>query len=57
VTELFTLADVRFNGTRPWDIQVHDDQAYRQILYSGSLGLGDAYMDGLWDADQLDQTI
>ncbi len=57
VSELFTLADVRFNGTRPWDIQVHDDQAYRQILYSGSLGLGDAYMDGLWDAEQLDQTM
>jgi cyclopropane-fatty-acyl-phospholipid synthase len=57
VSELFTLADVRFNGTRPWDIQVHDDQAYRQILYRGSLGLGDAYMDGLWDAEQLDQTM
>lgn len=57
VGELFKLADVHFNGTRPWDIQVHDDQAYRQILYNGSLGLGVAYMDGLWDAEQLDQTM
>jgi cyclopropane-fatty-acyl-phospholipid synthase len=57
VSELFKLADVHFNGTRPWDIQVHDDQAYRQILYNGSLGLGVAYMDGLWDAEQLDQTM
>lgn len=57
VSELFMLADVRFNGPRPWDIQVHDEQAYRQILTSGSLGLGLAYMDGLWDSEQLDQTM
>ncbi len=57
ISELFSLADIKFNGSRPWDIQVADDQAYRQILYKGSLGLGDSYVDGLWDAEQLDQTM
>lgn len=57
ISKLFMLADVRFNGTRSWDIQVHDSQAYRRIFYNGSLGLGEAYMDGLWDAERLDQTM
>jgi cyclopropane-fatty-acyl-phospholipid synthase len=57
ISELFGLADIKFNGSRPWDIQVADDQAYRQILYKGSLGLGDSYVDDLWDAEQLDQTM
>jgi cyclopropane-fatty-acyl-phospholipid synthase len=57
LSKLFSLADVNFNGSHPWDIQIHHDQAYRQILYNGSLGLGVAYMEGLWDAEQLDQTM
>lgn len=57
ISELFALADVQFNGARLWDIQVFDEQAYRQILYQGSLGLGKAYMDGLWESEQLDQTM
>lgn len=57
VRDLFGLAGVTFNGNEPWDIQILDDQAYRQILYKGSLGLGNAYVHGLWEAQQLDQTM
>lgn len=53
--ELTALAGVRFNGDAPWDIQVHDRELYGRILTEGSLGFGEAYMDGLWDADALDQ--
>ena len=52
--ELVALADVRFNGDRPWDMQVNDAETYRRILTSGSLGLGESYMDGQWDCLQLD---
>ena len=55
--KLFGLADVEFNGNRPWDIQVHDADVYRRILHKGTLGFGDAYVDGLWDAEKLDETI
>ena len=48
-------ADVRFDGDRPWDIQVRDPETYRRILIAGSLGFGEAYMDGLWDSEQLDE--
>lgn len=55
LAELVASADVRFNGDRAWDIQVHDVDVYRRILGHGSLGFGEAYMDGLWDCDRLDQ--
>lgn len=57
VAEIFSYADVIFNGTRPWDIRVHDQDVYRRILNKGSLGFGDAYVDGLWDSERLDETI
>lgn len=46
-------ADIRIGGERPWDIQVHDTRLYRRVILSGSLGLGDSYMDGWWDAEDL----
>jgi cyclopropane-fatty-acyl-phospholipid synthase len=48
-------ADVSIGGSRPWDIQVHQDTFYPRILKGGSLGLGESYMDGWWDCDQLDE--
>jgi cyclopropane-fatty-acyl-phospholipid synthase len=44
-----------FNGQAPWDIQILDDRAYGLILTRGSLGFGEAYMDGLWECERLDQ--
>lgn len=57
VEELLKKAGVAINGTNPWDIQVKDDRLYGRILTQGSLGLGEAYMDGWWDAERLDQFI
>lgn len=43
------------NGTlRPWDIVVHDKRLFGRILSHGTLGLGEAYMDGWWDCEQMD---
>ena len=53
--ELAECAGVSFNGDAPWDIQVSDPETYRRILSQGSLGFGEAYMDGLWDCQGLDQ--
>jgi cyclopropane-fatty-acyl-phospholipid synthase len=47
--------DIQINGSRPWDIQVHNDRLYQRVLLHGSLGLGEAYMEGWWDCPQLDQ--
>lgn len=53
--ELLAQAGVRFNGTAPWDIQVRDERVYRRILSDGSLGFGEAYMDGMWECARLDE--
>jgi cyclopropane-fatty-acyl-phospholipid synthase len=50
-------ADVRFNGNRPWDPQVHHPRLYGALLRHGSLALGDGYVRGDWDCDQIDGMI
>ena len=55
IAELLSLGDIQINGDRPWDIQVHDRRFYERVLAEGSLGAGEAYMDGWWDAGALDQ--
>ncbi len=57
VRELLALADIQVGGNRPWDIQVHNTDFYARFLSQGSLGLGEAYMDGWWDSPQLDETF
>ncbi|GAB7535645.1 cyclopropane fatty acyl phospholipid synthase [Burkholderia sp. 3C] len=53
--QLLAHADIAIDGTRPWDIKVRDRDVYRRVLTSWSLGLGESYMDGLWDCDRLDE--
>ena len=48
--DLLTDAGIEVDGTRPWDIQVHDERLYGRLLAYGTLGFGEAYMDGWWDA-------
>lgn len=48
---------IEINGKQPWDIQVHDDRLYARLLKDGSLGFGEAYMDGWFDVECLDELI
>jgi cyclopropane-fatty-acyl-phospholipid synthase len=52
-----SAADVRFNGDRPWDPQVHNPQLYAALLRHGSLALGDGYVRGDWDCERIDELI
>ena len=45
--------DVIVGGARPWDIIVHDERLYGKIILHGSVGLGEAYMNGWWDCADL----
>ncbi|TNJ36861.1 cyclopropane fatty acyl phospholipid synthase [Prosthecochloris vibrioformis] len=47
-------AGISFNGSHPHDIQVKNDQLYHRLITQGSLGFGEAYMDGWWDCASLD---
>ena len=55
VEQLLRAADIEIGGKRPWDIQVHDDRLYKRVLAEGTLGAGEAYMDGWWDVERLDE--
>jgi cyclopropane-fatty-acyl-phospholipid synthase len=55
VEHLLAQADIRVNGDRPWDIQVHNPDWYQRVAAGGSLGMGESYMDGWWDSQALDQ--
>jgi cyclopropane-fatty-acyl-phospholipid synthase len=55
IEKLVSAADVKINGDRPWDIQVHNEKFYGRVMSQGTLGLGESYMDGWWDAEQLDE--
>jgi hypothetical protein len=48
-------ADIKIDGSRPWDLQIRDDRFYARVLSEGSMGLGESYMDGWWDAEALDE--
>jgi cyclopropane-fatty-acyl-phospholipid synthase len=50
-------AGVGVDGNRPWDIQIDNPGVFRRVLTQGSLGLGEAYMDGWWHCRRVDQFI
>ena len=52
--DILSPADIQINGTRPWDIKIHENEFYDRILSGGSLALGESYMDGWWDCEALD---
>jgi cyclopropane-fatty-acyl-phospholipid synthase len=53
--QILAQAGIAIDGPNPWDIQVHDERLYGRVLRRGSIGLGEAYMDGWWSAKALDQ--
>ncbi len=57
IRNLLSHADVEINGTRAFDIQVNQADAYSRILSDGVLGFGETYMDSWWDCEALDVLI
>jgi cyclopropane-fatty-acyl-phospholipid synthase len=55
IAALLDVADIRINGTRPWDMQVHDERLFERLLAEGSLAAGESYMDGWWDVEAMDE--
>lgn len=55
VQEILNSAGIAINGGQPYNLILHDERLYRRIVTQRSLGLGEAYMAGWWDAPELDQ--
>ena len=52
---LLAKADIRIGGDRPWDMRVANEDVFDRVLRDGTLGLGDAYVEGWWECDALDE--
>ncbi len=57
VEQLLTLADIKIDGERNFDIKVHDDRFYKRAVTEVELGMGESYMDNWWDAEKPDELI
>lgn len=55
IENILALADMKIDGGRPWDFRIHDSRVYDRIMSGGLLALGEAYMDGWWEVQQLDE--
>jgi cyclopropane-fatty-acyl-phospholipid synthase len=54
---VLSRAGITVNGCHAWDIQVHDEQFFDCLYRSASEGLGDSYVQGFWDSDDLTETL
>ncbi len=57
IQEILETAGIEVNGNRPWDLQLHDKRLWRRMMCSGDIGFGDAYMDGWWDCEAIDELV
>ncbi|GAA0834264.1 cyclopropane fatty acyl phospholipid synthase [Marinomonas arenicola] len=54
---ILSSADIKLNGNRSWDLIINDESIYEKILTGGSLAFGEAYMDGLWECEDIAEMI
>ena len=55
--DLLNEAGVPVGGTEPYAIRVHDERLWDRVIAQRQLGLGEAYMEGWWDCDRLDEML
>lgn len=48
-------AGVTLDGPNPWDPQIRKERALNRMLLLGTLGAGEAYVDGDWECERLDE--
>lgn len=57
VKNLLAQAEIEVNGSKPYDIHIHDPRLYDRVLQTPHLALGEGYMDGWWDCEAIDEFI
>lgn len=55
--DLLDEAGVPVGGVEPHAIHVHDERLWSRVIAQRQLGLGEAYMDGWWDCERLDEML
>ena len=57
IRDMLDEIGVVIGGDGPADIHVHDDRMYQRVVRDRELGLGEAFQDGWWSANQLDEFV
>lgn len=57
VEKILSQIGIKINGQSVFDPQIQNEKTYQRIFNDGSLGLGEAFMDGWWDCEQLDEMM
>ncbi|AIN95865.1 cyclopropane-fatty-acyl-phospholipid synthase [Leishmania panamensis] len=47
--KILKTCGITIGGEKPYDMVVHNPMLFRRVIRKGSLGLGEAYMEGWWD--------
>ncbi|MEA2339416.1 MAG: cyclopropane-fatty-acyl-phospholipid synthase, partial [Thermoanaerobaculia bacterium] len=55
IEEVLAPAGIAIDGTRPHDVRVRDDRFYDAFVADGFTGIRDAYVEGWWETDRLDE--
>jgi cyclopropane-fatty-acyl-phospholipid synthase len=56
-TDLLASAGIQVDGDKPWDLRIHDARFFDRVLRDRELGLGEAYQQGWWDAECVDEFL
>ena len=53
--KILSAAGVELNGQHPFDLRVLNDAFYDRVRVRGLQGALEAYVDGWWESDRLDE--
>jgi len=53
LTPLLAEVGIEIDGPNSWDPQIRDKSFWTRLYAEGSVGLGEAYMDGMWECADL----
>src|SRR3989344_3095386 len=56
IRKMLLHAGIVIGGKKPGDIMVHNPRFYSRILKNGTFCIGESYMDGDWDSNDLAET-
>ena len=57
IDSILKRCDIHLDGASPVDIKINNSGVYKKVMQRWSLGLGESYMDGDWDCEQLDEAF
>ena len=50
-------AQIPLNSVEPWSLHVHNEKLWNRIIAQNQLGLGEAYIEGWWDCQRIDEML